>query len=331
MKKKRILFICPTPSSFIVKDIKILRKSFDVKILKWDVEHKRVNKLLDILRLFKCLFKTDLCFSWFILDYAAYATFFSKLIGKKSIIVAGGFDVINMPEIGYGAMNNPKSVMYTKFALKYADIILAVSESTKRNCLSWVRNANVEIIYHGFDASKLERGNKEDLVISVGTSAWHTLKVKGIETFIKSAKFLPNIQFKLIGPHQDNSIEFLKSISSPNVEFVNYLPFEELVVYFKKAKVYVQISAQESFGSALAEAMLYECVPVVTNRGALPEVVGDAGFYAEYGNIEQTAQKIKEALLSNKGTKASERIQLLFPLEKRKIRLKEIVNDLINN
>lgn len=307
--------------TFIKKDLDILREAFDVKTLKYS------NKK-DIPKLIWGVLTTDVNFSWFALGYATTAVFFSKLFRKKSIIIAGGWDVVSMPEIGYGAMLSPKRVRYTKFALKYADIVLAVSDSTKKNCLSWVRNAYVETIYHGFDDSKLKGGNKEDLVISVGTSAWHTLKVKGIETFIRSAKFLPNIQFKLIGPHQDNSIEFLKSISSPNVEFINYLPFKELGAYFKRAKVYVQVSAQESFGSALAESMLYECVPVVTNRGALPEVVGDTGFYVEFNDPKGTAQKIKEALISNKSNEARERIKTLFPLEKRRNELIRIINEL---
>lgn len=322
-KKIKILFICPHVSTFILKDLEILKKYFCIKTL-----HYKGKK--DLPMLIWGILTTDLNFSWFALGYATAAVFFSKLFRKKSVVVAGGWDVVNMPEIGYGAMQSPKRRRKTKFTLKYADKVLAVSESIKKNVLQWAPSSNVETVYHGFDHSKCKAGDKEDMVISVGTSAWHTLKVKGIETFIKSAKCLPDIHFMLIGPHKDDSLNYLKSIASPNVEFIGYTPFERLLDYFGKAKVYVQVSAQESFGSALAEAMLCECVPVVTNKGALPEVVGDTGFYVPYGDPEQTAQKIKEALKSDKGREAKERIKTLFPIEKREARILEIINELLN-
>lgn len=329
-KNRKILFIYPTPSSFMIKDLDILKSSFNVEPLKIEVTHRRLEKLKDVLDIFRGVITSDVCVSWFVLDYAFYATLFSKLFRKKSVVVAGGFDVVSMPEIGYGAMQSPKRRRKTKFTLKHADKVLAVSESTKKDAFKWVKNADVETVYHGFNYSKLKGGNKEKekLVVSVGTSAWHTLKVKGIETFIKSAKFLPDVQFMLIGTHEDDSTNYLKTIASPNIKFVNFLPFEELLTYFRKAKVYVQVSAQESFGSALAEAMLCECVPVVTDRGAIPEVVGDTGFYVSYGNAEQTAQKIKEALKSDKGKAARERIKTLFPLEKREEKLVKTINEL---
>ena len=329
-KNKKILFIYPTPASFMIKDLNILKTSFNVKPLKIDVTHTRLEKLKDIFDVFKGVITSDVCVSWFVLDYAFYATRLSMLFKKKSVVVAGGFDVVSMPEIDYGAMQNPKRRRMTKFTLKHADKVLAVSESTKEDVLKWVKTAEVVTIYHGFDHSKLKRGNKnkEKLVLSVGTSAWHTLKVKGLETFVKSAKFLPDVQFILVGSHEDDSIDYLKTIASSNVEFVGYIPFEELLSYFEKAQVYIQVSAQESFGSALAEAMLCECVPVVTNRGAIPEVVGDTGFYVPYGDPEQTAQKIKEALKSDKGKVARERIKTLFPLEKRKEELVKTINEL---
>ena len=95
----------------------------------------------------------------------------------------------------------------------------------------------------------------------------------------------------------------------------------------QRAKIYAQLSSVESFGAALAEAMLCECVPVVTNRCSLPGVVGDTGFYCEYGNVHSTVEAIKKALSSKNGTRARERIKTSFPLEKRE---KEIVGTIKN-
>ncbi|ENO12280.1 GDP-D-mannose dehydratase [Thermoplasmatales archaeon SCGC AB-539-C06] len=107
---------------------------------------------------------------------------------------------------------------------------------------------------------------------------------------------------------------------------------KELLGFYQRAKVYVQPSYHESFGIPAAEPMLCECIPVVTRRFALPEVVGEAGFYVPYGDEKATAEVIKKALNSpeNFGGKARERIKKNFPLEKRERELVKIVNSLKN-
>lgn len=319
-QKIKILFIYDELRTFVKKDLNIFREQFEVTTLRY------TNKK-DIPKLIWGVITTDINISWFALGYATTAVFLSKLFGKKSIVIAGGWDVVSMPEIGYGAMQSPKRVKYTKFTLKYADKVLTVSESTKNDVLKWVSNSNVEIVYHGFEKVQ-KQFMKENLVITVGSSSWQTFKLKGLDTFVKAAGFLPDVKFVLIGPHIDDSIDYLKNLAPTNVEFIGYTPYEKLTSYFAKAKVYVQISAQESFGSALAESMSNECVPVVTKNGALPEVVGDTGFYVPYDNPMITANMIKEALQSDKGKNAKKRIELIFPFEKRRTRFIEIIYEI---
>jgi len=54
-------------------------------------------------------------------------------------------------------------------------------------------------------------------------------------------------------------------------------------------------------------------VPVATRRYALPEVVGDTGFYAPYNDPKATAEAIKKASKSDKGIKIRKRIKNIFP------------------
>ncbi|GAF92264.1 unnamed protein product, partial [marine sediment metagenome] len=71
---------------------------------------------------------------------------------------------------------------------------------------------------------------------------------------------------------------------------------KQLLSYYQKAKVYCQLSYYESFSVALAEAMSCGCIPVVTDRGALPEVVDNCGFIIPYGDVNKTVNAIKKAL-----------------------------------
>jgi len=321
-KKKRILFIYPFLSSFVEKDLNILKEEFEVIPF-----HYRGKK--DLFRLLKKVLTTDLNVSWFILGHATSAVLFSKIFGKKSVIIAGGWDVVSMPEIGYGAMSSKKRIKRTRSALKRASKIIAVSESTKKWVLKWADRDDVITLYHGFDAQKfVPKGEKEDMVLSVGDLTNEvTIRIKGIDTFVKVAELLPNIKFVLIGTHNIKVRDAWKAKAPMNLEILDFLPEEKLIRYYQKAKVYAQLSYQESFGCALAEAMLCGCVPVVTRRGAIPEVVGDKGFYVEYGNAKDATDKIIDALKTDKGKEVRKRIMITFSIEERKNKLTKIIHD----
>ena len=324
--KIKILFVHPYLSSFVKTDLEILQRHFDVKPVRWT----RTRDIKNVLQIIWHILRTDLSFIWFAGGHAARVVFFSKLFRKRTIVVASGYCVANMPEINYGLMISLKSARIVKYVLKNTDKILAVSNFNENEILKYASPKNVALVYHGVDYNKFKpQGEKEDnLVITVGGVDKSNLKRKGLETFVRAAKFLPYIKFVLIGKHLDNSIEHLKSIAPSNVKFTDFISDEDLLGYYQRAKIYVQVSAHEGFGLSLAEAMLCDCVPVVTERGAIPEVVGDTGFYAPYGDEKATAEAIKEALKSDKGKEARERIKAMFPLEKREKELKEMINNI---
>lgn len=321
-KKIKLLFIYPHLSSFIERDLTILKEEFEV--IPFQYRGKK-----DLFRLLKYALTTDLNVSWFSLGYATSAVLFSKIFRKKSIIIAGGWDVVSLPEIGYGAMIGKKRIRKTSYALRKANKIIAVSESTKNWVLKWVERDDIITLYHGFDTEKfVPKGPKENMVISVGKLTDEVMiRVKGLETYAKAAELMPDVKFVLIGEHNPKVAEIWREKGPQNLKIVDFLSAEKLVQFYQKAKVYAQLSYQESFGCALAEAMLCECVPVVTRRGAIPEVVGDVGFYADYGDAKDTADKIKDALISDKGGEARDRIKTLFPLDKRKKKLTKILHD----
>jgi glycosyltransferase involved in cell wall biosynthesis len=76
----------------------------------------------------------------------------------------------------------------------------------------------------------------------------------------------------------------------------------------------------EGFPSAPCEAMLCECIPITSNVGALPLIVGDAGFILDRKDPEKLKELFKQALASNVddlGKKARRRIIAKFPVGER--------------
>ncbi len=328
--KIKILFVYYSFSSFVRNDLKILQKHFNLKKLQWHGKK-------DIIRIAIEVFKSDITYTWFAEDYSAVTIFFSKLFKKKSIVVVGGRDVANVPELNYGQFTlSWYKKMLTIFALKYADLVFPVSNFTKNEMLEKVKIKHFILIYNGVDIKKFfPRGKKQNnLVITVGLISWQNLKRKGIETFVKSAIYAPKIYFVVIGKFIDNSLHYLKSIAPPNVEFTGFVSDDEMIRWYQKAKVICQLSYYEAFGLALAEGMACGCIPVVTKeRAGLPEFVGDAGFYVPYGDEKATADAIKKALnASHKLSKKSKkRIIEMFSIEGREKKLIQIINKLIKN
>jgi glycosyltransferase involved in cell wall biosynthesis len=328
--KKRIAVVYNFPNStympsFVEQDYKLLSEHFSSDIINF-------KRLVDAKEIFKSILRSDISVSWFAGGHAFISVMLSRLLRKRSIVVIGGYEVACEPEINYGLFTKPwYKRIPTLISLKYADTVLPVSEFTRRETLRWIQPKKMQVIYNGANAKKFNPGKndkEQDLVITVAGIDWSTMKRKGLLTFVRSAAFLPDARFVIIGMERDDSAAYLKSIAPSNVTFKGFVSEEKLIEWYQRAKVYVQISAYESFGMSVAEAMLCECVPVVTEKGALPEVVGDTGFYVTYEDEKATARGIKEALGSNKGANARRRIEELFSIKRREKALIESIEAL---
>jgi glycosyltransferase involved in cell wall biosynthesis len=277
--------------SFVVKDLEILRQSHQVQPLEF-------RGLKDLRALWQGVKWCDITFSWFGKLHAFFAVFFSKLLGKKSVVVAGGDDVAYEPEIRYGMFSYWWKKWCPLFVFRYVDLILSVSEFNRHETVNNARAnpARVRLLYHGFDATKWRQVGaaveKESLVLTVGRVTEETFRKKGLNLFVESAKCLPDVPFILVGPCQGSAIDRLRKKSPSNVTFTGGLYGDDLVRIYSRAKVYVQLSVHESFGCSVAEAMLCECVPVVSRRAPLPEVVGVARGYDDF--IAQVERMLAE-------------------------------------
>jgi glycosyltransferase involved in cell wall biosynthesis len=319
----KILLAYQARSSFVARDADLLGSRHQVVELPF-------STVTDIEKLVHELPSCQLSLSWFGKVHALLTVLISKRLGKRAVVVAGGDDVAHEPGIQYGMFSFWWKKWCPLVTFRYADLILSVSDFNRRETIANAKAdpSRVELLYHGFDATRLRPLDgvaKEPLVVTVGGVDWERLQRKGYELFVRAAAYAPQAQFALIGKAHDDSIEYLSAIAPPNVTFTGWLSDADLLQWLSRAKVYVQASFHEAFGCSLAEAMLCECVPVVSRRAALPEVVGDSGFYVDELRPEALAAQIRMALASNKGEQARERIVREFPLERRRERLLQLI------
>lgn len=324
--KKRILFSSTIYTSFIKEDLNILQKHFTVyKIIGSGIIH--------IIKLFFSVPKTDVTYTWFASVYSAFTVFFSRLFGKKSVIVIGGVDVADYKEINYGIWLSWWKSTFVKYAIRNADKILAVDPFLIAEAKRLARYDGKNIVYlpTGYDHNYWKaEGEKENYILSVGVceDEWRMMK-KGFDKLIETALELPDVQFKIIGI-KDELLKQIEPHLPKNVDAISFVSPEVLLQYYQKAKVYTQVSYTEGLPNSLCEAMLCECIPVGTNRGGIPTGIGEAGFIFEYGDKKAMKEAFRNALkLPNEtGKKARQHVIDNFPIHKRESALVSIIQEL---
>ena len=323
----KILFVHNSLTRFVQIDLNLLRERYIVN--EWYQKTRFVN----LPALVIAVVSSDLVFGWFASWHTFFPILLAWILGKPSVVVVGGYDTANMPEIGYGSMRGGGKQWIARTILQLATRLVAFSEFSRYEaiCNGRVDASRVKRIYIGVPSQTFDSTEKELLAITTGNVDHDNLKRKGIESFVRAAALLPDIPFVVMGAWRDESILYLQSIASANVKFTNWVSDSELGNYFTRARVYVQASQHEGFGLAVAEAMLAECVPVVTRAGALPEVVGDCGVYIDSPSPQAIADGVRQVLKmdSQAGHRVRIRIEKEFALERRREQLFALINQLV--
>lgn len=322
----RVFFVHTGNETFTKIDRELLSETFEV------IDFHAARKFpADFLRYWRGVNQSDVVFCWFASWNSLWVILLARLLQKKSVLVIGGYDVANLPEANYGHQRDGIKKWISCKAMQLANILLPFSRHSQQEAKNnaGMQTDKMNMIYIGVPDSfgELPQTEKEQMALTVGNVDWANLKRKGLEPFVQAAAYLPTIKFALVGNWTDDSIEYLKSIATPNVIFTGRVSDEELLNYYRRASVYVQASLHEGFGLSVAEAMLAGCIPVVTRAGSLPEVVGDCGFYSASQNPSDIAKIIETTILTPPQIHAQARRRILdnFPLQKRGTQLKQII------
>ena len=322
----RVLFVHSRKASFVAIDRAILAERYEVDDLY------QPGRVPNPVALVRGVMRADLVFGWF----ASWHTFFpitiAWLLRKPSVLIVGGFDTANMPDIGYGHQRGGLRRFASRWIMRRAGRLVTNSDYSlteiERN--TPIPRARVTVVHHGVpDPFGEPPGEKQRAALTVGAVDSTTLVQKGQVAFVRAAAELPDVSFVFAGGWLDDAIDALRAAAPANVEFTGWLPEAALHACYRHAAVYVQASRHEGFGLAVAEAMLAGCVPVVMNATAMPEVVGDAGVLIESQRPEEVAAGVRRALdlAPDAGRRARERILATFPLEHRREGIRRVVEE----
>ena len=326
MSRPRLLYVHSRRASFVAIDREILAERYEVEDL---YQPGRWPNPLGVVR---GVLRADVVFGWF----ASWHTFFpitlAWLLRKPSVLVIGGFDTANMPDIGYGYQQGGIRRAASLWIMRRARRLVTNSQYSlseiERN--TPIPPERVRVVHHGVpDPFGEPPGAKRQEALTVGGIDRTTLVQKGQLPFVEAARLLPDVTFTFAGKWLDDSVEQLRARAGENVHFTGWLSDEDLHATYRRAAVYVQASRHEGFGLAVAEAMLAGCVPVVMNVTAMPEVVGEAGVLIESQEPDAVAEGVRRALELGPpaSARARERILSAFPMERRRDGILRAVED----
>ena len=326
---KRILFVHNCPTRFVRIDLGLLAERYAVT--------ERCESALRRLRpleVRRAVREHDLVFGWFASWHTFLPALLARLQGKPCVMVVGGYDTANVPEARYGSQRGGVRKHVARAVIRSATRLIVNSEAARREA---AENAGadprkISVIYHGVDpVAPGPTEGRERVALTVGNVWRENLLRKGLLPFVQAAAQLPDVRFVHIGRWCDDGIDELRRTAGPNVEFLGALPDEELNLWYARASVYVQASLHEGFGMSVAEAMSAGCVPVVTRAGALPEVVGDAGVYADSAHPTDLARAIRVGLQRGADVRQAARDRVLskFPMDRRRDLLGQCIDSVL--
>jgi glycosyltransferase involved in cell wall biosynthesis len=194
-------------------------------------------------------------------------------------------------------------------AVRRSKRLITVSNASKRDIVDnlSISEERVTVIYEGVDGA-FRRMDDRDVLDSVRTR--YNLPEKFILT-VGTLEPRKNLSF-LIDAYQQycslddgrwglvivgrtgwNSDSVSPSLSRGRIIRTGFVPQSDLVALYNLSAVFVMPSLYEGFGFPPLEAMACGCPVIVSQRGSLPEVVGDAGLFMDPENLDSLVSALR--------------------------------------
>ncbi len=186
-----------------------------------------------------------------------------------------------------------------KRAVERADHVICVSENTRKDLLNTLDldPSKVTTIHLGF--SPLPQASAKiggrPFVLFVGARAGY----KNFSAVILAFAMTPELrnEFQLVafggGPFTVSELSQMTELGLSRKNCIQLSGDDQLLSqYFSEAAAFVYPSLYEGFGIPPLEAMAANCPVVCTNRGSLPEVVGDAAESVDPSEPEEIGRAL---------------------------------------
>ena len=200
-----------------------------------------------------------------------------------------------------------------KKSVRNSDLIISVSENTKREIIKYIdiKPEKIRVTLLAANIFPIEKiKNEKDFLrdkYRIDTNFLLFVGMieprKNIELIIASLEKIDdeNIKLVIVGKKGWMFENLYREISRRKLEkriiFAGYVPDEELVYFYRNAEIFVYPSYYEGFGIPVLEAMKSGCPVITSNISSLPEVAGNAAILIDPNREEELTIAINLILI----------------------------------
>ncbi|MDR1160769.1 MAG: glycosyltransferase family 4 protein [Tannerellaceae bacterium] len=247
-------------------------------------------------------------------------------IGKSkipSVVSIHDLIFLRYPRL-YSAIDRRIYAYKFKQACRQSDRIIAVSEQTKRDIISFfsIDEDKIDIVYSRCNLafySKVSDEGKATVREKYALLHPYILYVGSIEErknlllIVKALKGIKeDITLLAIGrhtPYMDTVESYMKENNlQGRVRFLTNVPFADLPAFYQMAEIFVYPSFFEGFGLPILEALVSD-VPVIAATGSCLEEAGGPGSLYTDPNNENELREMIQLVLTNKALAGSMRVK----------------------
>ncbi len=218
-----------------------------------------------------------------------HETYYSEkplIAGKRVKTVVTVHDMIHERFPDYFPHND--TVAQNKsLSVKRADHVICVSEATKQDLLeiTGISPSKVSVVYHGFELGvKVKKFNEIGIIskpylLYVGTRGGYKNFTQLLKAYGNNS--ILNKEYKIVcfgGEEKTQTEQDIMKELGLSTDRIIWMNGDDLLLaqLYYHAKALVYPSLYEGFGLPLLESMSYGCPVICSNKGSIPEVVGNA-------------------------------------------------------
>jgi glycosyltransferase involved in cell wall biosynthesis len=246
-----------------------------------------------------------------------HGTNYSVYPCKDSLKIMNIYDLTFIKYPQYTNIVVKKYTDKVKQCLKWTDLVLTISESSKEDIINYLKVPSEKVFvtplasrYNANFLSSLDL-DKEVENINYDFSKPYLLFVstieprKNINAIISAFNFLKKRyklehQLVVIGKKGWNYEPIFTAIeNSPwkdEIHHLDYLSNELVALFYSKADVFLYPSHYEGFGLPVLEAMTLGTPVITSNTSSIPEVTGDAAILIDPNDYMQLAEAILQVI-----------------------------------
>jgi glycosyltransferase involved in cell wall biosynthesis len=228
-------------------------------------------------------------------------------IGGKNVVTIHDLSFFPLHDLYPRSRRLFKPIIYA--SVRRADAVIAVSEFTKKDIVRYIGGSpeKIAMVYNGADERFTEPAgvNAPDVRSRFGLCKPYILFTGFLEprkninrllaAFGKVSGRIPHDLVIAGGNgwwYESLPATIKESGITERVRFLGYVPDECMPALYREATLFAFVSLYEGFGIAALESICCGTPVLASNNTALPEVVGEAGIYADPYNIDDIAEKL---------------------------------------